>query len=105
MLIRSAREAAGVSQESLARRLGTTQPAVARLESGRTSPTVRTLRRALSALDHDLELVSRPRAAAGVDATLLKRQLRLSPAERVAAFERTYRNVRSTVSAARGGLA
>jgi transcriptional regulator with XRE-family HTH domain len=104
-LIRTAREAQGVSQAALARRLGTSQPAIARLESGRGNPTVLTLRRALDALGHELELASAPRASSGVDATLVRRQLRLTPAERVSGFERAYRNVRRTVATARGELA
>ena len=40
-----ARIAAKPTQEELARRLGTTRSAVARLESGRVSPSIATLRR------------------------------------------------------------
>ena len=40
-----ARTAAKLTQAELARRLGTTQSAVARLEGGRVSPSVATLRR------------------------------------------------------------
>ena len=40
-----ARAAAKLTQAALARRLGTTQSAVARLESGRVSPSLATLRR------------------------------------------------------------
>ncbi len=40
-----ARAAAGLTQEALAERLGTTQSAIARLESGRVSPSVETLRK------------------------------------------------------------
>jgi len=40
-----ARAAAKLTQAELARRLGTTQSAVARLEGGRVSPSIGTLRR------------------------------------------------------------
>jgi len=39
------RNRAGLTQEALARKMGTTQPVVARLESGRTRPSMRTLER------------------------------------------------------------
>ncbi len=41
----AARQAAGLSQAELAARLGSTQPAIARLEAGRVSPRLTTLRR------------------------------------------------------------
>ncbi|QIK38096.1 helix-turn-helix transcriptional regulator [Caldichromatium japonicum] len=40
-----ARARAGLSQAELARRMGTTQSVIARLESGRTAPSLRTLQR------------------------------------------------------------
>jgi len=40
-----ARNRAGLTQQQLARRMKTTQPAVARLESGRGRPSMRTLGR------------------------------------------------------------
>jgi len=40
-----ARNRAGLTQEQLARKMGTTQPVVARLESGRGRPSMRTLDR------------------------------------------------------------
>ena len=40
----------GLSQEQLARRMGTTKAAISRLESGRHRPTVETLRRLAEAL-------------------------------------------------------
>ena len=43
------RNRAGLTQEELARKMGTTQPVVARLESGRTRPSMRTLERLAAA--------------------------------------------------------
>ena len=40
-----ARNRAGLTQQELADRMGTTQPVVARLESGRVRPSMRTLAR------------------------------------------------------------
>jgi ribosome-binding protein aMBF1 (putative translation factor) len=40
-----ARSAAGMTQEDVARAMGTTQTAIARLESGRQMPSTRTLQR------------------------------------------------------------
>ena len=40
-----ARNRAGLTQQELARKMGTTQSVVARLESGRTRPSMRTLER------------------------------------------------------------
>lgn len=60
-----ARTAAGISQAEVAKRMGTTQSAVARLESGRGkySPSLATLRKYAQALGcHlDLRLVKDPR--------------------------------------------
>src|ERR1700694_2383740 len=53
------RRSARISQAELARRMGTTQSAVARLEAGRQSPSFRTMQRAYAALGHQLELSSR----------------------------------------------
>ena len=44
----------GLSQEELARRVGTSASAIARLESGHHHPSVETLRRVARALDRDL---------------------------------------------------
>lgn len=48
--VRELREAKGLSQSELARRIGSTQPAVARLEAGGVAPTIETLERIASAL-------------------------------------------------------
>lgn len=55
--IRSMRQAAGLTQQELADRIGTSQPAVARLESGRCAATVNTLVKVSQALDCQLSIV------------------------------------------------
>lgn len=56
----------GISQRELARRVGTSEPAISRLESGRHATNVRTLRRVFKALGGTLvvgyELAGRSRA-------------------------------------------
>lgn len=51
-----ARNEANLSQAELARRLGTTQSAVARLEAGGVSPSISTLRRYAAATGNRLRL-------------------------------------------------
>jgi transcriptional regulator with XRE-family HTH domain len=58
-----ARSRAGLTQEQLARKMGTTQPVVARLESGRTRPSLRTLERLAQATDSRLVVGFEPRGA------------------------------------------
>ena len=52
----TARAAPSQTQEALADRMGTTQSAVARLEGGRVSPTVETLRRYAKAVGKRLRV-------------------------------------------------
>lgn len=52
----SARSNAGLTQAQLARRMNTTQTAIARLESGRTKPSTRTLERYATATGHSLRI-------------------------------------------------
>ena len=86
-LIRRARTGAGLTQAQLARRLGVTQAALARLERPSANPTVRTLERVLDATGHRLDM-RLGRAAPSVDVTLLREALEMSPAERIAAAAR-----------------
>lgn len=51
-----ARSRAGLTQAELARKMGTTQPVVARLESGRTRPSMRTLERLADATGSRLRI-------------------------------------------------
>lgn len=51
-----ARREAGLTQETLAIRMGTKVPAISRIESGKNSPTVATLRRYARACGKKLEI-------------------------------------------------
>ena len=57
--VRQARTRAGLSQAELAERAGTSQPALARYETGVALPTIPTLERLLSGCGQRLELRSR----------------------------------------------
>jgi ribosome-binding protein aMBF1 (putative translation factor) len=58
--VRQARERVGMTQAELASRIGSTQPAVARLEAGGVTPSLDTLRRIAVALDLELIVDLRP---------------------------------------------
>jgi ribosome-binding protein aMBF1 (putative translation factor) len=58
-----ARAAAGLTQEELAKRMKTTQGAIARLESGSTLPSTRTLKRFAKATGHRLKISFEPTTA------------------------------------------
>ncbi len=88
-LLKRARRHAGLTQAELARRLGVSQAAVAKLESPRANPTVDTLDKALWATGHRLTLDA-PERRAGVDESLIRRHLELSPAERIRGIESMY---------------
>lgn len=53
-LVRETREAKGMSQTDLARQIGTTQSAIARLEAGAVRPSLPTLARVAAALGAEL---------------------------------------------------
>jgi transcriptional regulator with XRE-family HTH domain len=57
------RNRAGLTQEELAQKMGTTQPVVARLESGRSRPSMRTLARLADATGSRLHISFEPREA------------------------------------------
>lgn len=59
----AARSRAGLTQTELARKMGTTQPVVARLEGGRTAPSLRTLQRLAHATGSQLMIRFEPRHA------------------------------------------
>lgn len=91
-LILEARRRAGLSQGDLARRAGTSQSAVARLERGHSSPSLATLERLVGAAGFDLRLELTPRGAPDplveaykhdVDRTLLRENLSKTIDERL----------------------
>lgn len=51
-----ARQQAKLTQAELAKKIGTTQSAIARLEAGRNSPSIATLRRYAEATGHQLQI-------------------------------------------------
>ncbi len=88
-LLKEARRNAGFTQAELARRLGVSQAAVAKLERPGANPTVETLDDALWATGQRLVLATEP-VSPGIDETLVFEQLRLSPAQRLAQLESMY---------------
>ena len=64
--VRAARLRAGLTQEELARRAGTSQEALSLLERGGGNPTMKTLERIARALDCSLEITFGEPSAAGV---------------------------------------
>jgi transcriptional regulator with XRE-family HTH domain len=104
-LIRGARREAGLTQVELAARLGRTQASVASLERSGANPTVATLDEALAASGFELRMSTAPRHS-NVDETLVARNLRMSPAQRLKAFETAHREVaelRELMAASDGG--
>jgi transcriptional regulator with XRE-family HTH domain len=99
-LIRETRIRAGLTQADVAARLGSTQAAVARLESPASNPTVATLNRVLEATGHRLELTAPPATPRVDDAQIIER-LKMTPAQRLAAFQVSYNRTRDLVRKAK----
>jgi transcriptional regulator with XRE-family HTH domain len=88
-LLKDARVRAGLTQAELGGRLGISQAAVARLERPGANPTVATLENALWATGHRLTLDA-PARRPGVDESLIRQHLELTPAERLRGIETMY---------------
>jgi transcriptional regulator with XRE-family HTH domain len=97
-LLKDARRHAGITQAELARRLGISQAAVAKLESPRANPTVDTLDQALWATGHRLTLDAPPREP-GVDESLIRKHLELTPLERIRGIESMYAQAQTLAKA------
>jgi transcriptional regulator with XRE-family HTH domain len=85
-LIRDVRHQGGLTQGELARRAGVTQSAIAQLERPGANPSVARLETVLRAAGRRLSLGTE-QVSGSVDETLLARNLRMTPAQRLAAFE------------------
>jgi len=92
-LVREARRRAGLSQRQLADLAGTTQSAIARLETGRTTPSLDSVLRLvrLCGLDVEVALVDRDDS----DWVQARRLLDLSPGERLERASRVAAEMRS----------
>lgn len=90
-LLRYARRSAGLSQRELAERVGAAQPTVARIESGSTVPRADTLARLLQACG--LRLTVEPSRGQGVDRTVIRELLQLTPDERLRRAATEARNL------------
>ena len=91
-LLLAARTRASLSQRALAKRAGTTQAVVARIETGASAPSFATLRRLLAAAGFGLRVEVVEQSAADpvieaykrdVDRTLLIENMRKTPEQRV----------------------
>jgi predicted transcriptional regulator len=80
--LRDARHRAGLSQRDLAERTGTPQSTIGRIESGAVDPRTGTLVGLIRACGSDLEIG--PLLGQGIDRTLIRECLALSPGERIA---------------------
>jgi transcriptional regulator with XRE-family HTH domain len=65
LIIRSARQRSGLTQSELAERAGTSQPTVARYESGVLVPRLETLLRLVTATEHTLVMSAHPTVRRG----------------------------------------
>jgi transcriptional regulator with XRE-family HTH domain len=103
-LVREARLAEGLTQAQLARRLGITQPSVARLEAAGDEVSVATLQRALGVMGRRLELrsVAMP---SSVDEGQVRELLRLTPGERLELHDASYPELRAWANEAQAAVA
>lgn len=98
-LLRSARARARLTQRQLADRTGVPQPTIAAIESATQDPRYKTLYRLVRACGQDLDLVRH--GGEGEDVTLIRENLRLTPAERLAQAQQGSRMLEFLRSARR----
>ncbi len=100
-LVRETRERHGLSQRRLARRAGTTQAVVSRIERGEASPSVDTLERLLGAMGWELDIGLRRSRWQDHDSEALRHFGALAPQERLAGIAETIRAADELRGAAR----
>jgi predicted transcriptional regulator len=88
LLLKRSRKAAGLTQAELARRTGTTQPVIARLERQGANPRLATLEKMIAATGHRLELGTGTQS--GVDVVAIAADLDGSADDRLRRFEELY---------------
>ena len=80
-MLRQARRSRGLTQRQLAAVSRVAQPAIARIESGASSPRIDTLQRLLVVCGRTLEAL--PVLGAGIDRTGIREILALTPLDRL----------------------
>lgn len=91
-LVREARKRAAITQRELAERAGTTQSAIARLESGRTRPALEDVQRLLRLCGFALIVELAPYDDS--DLVQARRLAKLDVEQRVAGLEAVHRSAR-----------
>ena len=80
-MLRHARGRARLTQRQLAAKTGIPQETIARIEAGRVDPRVTTLDRLLEGCGFGLEHL--PRLGIGIDRTVIRRLLEMTPRQRL----------------------
>ena len=80
-MLRHARARAHLTQRELSAKVGIPQETIARIETGRVDPRVGTLDRLLEGCGFGLEHM--PRLGIGIDRTVIRRLIELTPSERL----------------------
>lgn len=96
-VLRWARREAGLSQRALAARAGVLQSTVGRIEIGAVDPRCETMSRLLRACGFDLEV--EPALGDGVDRSLIREFLSLTPTDRIARLATEARFVHALAEA------
>lgn len=99
-VLRYSRRRAGLTQRELAARSGVPQATIARIESGRSEPRFAMLQRLLRECGQHLAVEEL--SGVGVDRTLIREMLKLSPRERA---ERAAEEARNLEPFEKGALA